>query len=75
MASAVLANEATYEFSLTLQDNLGSTGQDAVQAVAAMPPSAAGGGGSTSLFWGMALWAWVLAVCWQQRPAHWRKSR
>jgi serine protease len=72
--------EATYVFKLTVTDNLTPTeriGSDTVTVVAAYPVVAAssgGGGGSTSLFWGMALWAWVLAVCWQQRPARWRKT-
>lgn len=75
------STEATYVFKLTVSDNFTPTeriGSDTVTVVAAYPVAASssggGGGGSTSLFWGMALWAWVLAVCWQQRPVRWRKA-
>lgn len=68
VATATVVSEATYVFSLTAVDDSNRTGEDTVQVVVAMPPPPAGGGGSSSVFWGMALWAWVLAVCWQQRP-------
>ncbi len=60
---------ASYVFRLTVTDDFtptARTGSDTVTVVAAFPPSS-GGGGSSSLAWGLALWAWVLAVCWQQR--------
>jgi serine protease len=63
---------ATYVFRLTVTDNFtptARTGSDTVTVVAAYPVTSGGGGGSTSVFWGIALWAWVLAVCWQQRRA------
>jgi serine protease len=73
---------ATYVFKLTVTDDFTPTarsGSDTVTVVAAYPVVSAGGGGggggSTSLFWGLAMWAWVLAVCWQQRPARWFKTR
>jgi serine protease len=73
IAGASLPNaQATYEFRLTVTDNASTprSGSDTVTVVAAFPAtSGGGGGGSTSVFWGMALWAWVLAVCWQQRRA------
>jgi serine protease len=63
LARATLATEGTYAFRLTVVDDLGRTGSDTVQVVAVMPPPpAGGGGGSSSLFWGLALWAWVVAV-------------
>jgi serine protease len=69
VATATLVSEANYVFSLTAVDDSNRRGEDTVQAVAAMPQLAAGGGGgSSSLLWGLALWAWVLAVCWQQYP-------
>jgi serine protease len=65
--------QATYVFKLTVTDDFTPTarsGSDTVTVVAAYPAtSGGGGGGSTSVFWGIALWAWVLAVCWQQRRA------
>jgi serine protease len=67
------SSSATYVFRLTVTDDFTPTarsGSDTVTVVAAFPAtSGGGGGGSTSVFWGMALWAWVLAVCWQQRSA------
>ncbi len=73
VAGANLPNvPATYVFRLMVTDNAtptARTGSDTVTVVAEYPASnSGGGGGSTSLFWGMALWAWVLAVCWQQYP-------
>jgi serine protease len=63
LAGATLASAGTYAFRLTVVDDLGRTGTDTVQVVAAMPPPpAGGGGGSSGLFWGLALWAWVLAA-------------
>jgi serine protease len=68
VASATLASEATYVFSLTARDNFNRVGEDTVQGVAAMPPPpAGGGGGSTGQLWGLGLWAWVLAVLVAQR--------
>lgn len=71
LAKATLVAEATYEFSLTIVDNLGRRGEDRVVAVAAMPAPPAGGGGggggSTGQLWGLSLWAWVLAVALSQR--------
>lgn len=65
--------QATYVFRLTVTDDFTPTarsGRDTVTVVAAYPAtSGGGGGGSTSVLWGVALWAWVLAVCWQQRRA------
>jgi serine protease len=65
--------QASYVFRLTVTDDFMPTarsGSDTVTVVAAYPAtSGGGGGGSTSVFWGIALWAWVLAVCWQQRRA------
>ena len=66
------SSAATYVFRLTVTDDFTPTarsGSDTVTVVAAFPATSGGGGGSTSVFWGMALWAWVLAVCWQQRRA------
>lgn len=67
------ASPATYVFRLTVTDNFTPTarsGSDTVTVVAAVPTTASsGGGGSNSFAWGLALWAWVLAVCWQQRRA------
>lgn len=63
-------SQASYVFRLTVTDDFlptARTGSDTVTVVAAYPVTSGGGGGSTSVFWGMALWAWVLAVCWQQR--------
>ena len=70
MAGVNLPNaQATYVFKLTVTDNFmpARSGSDTVTVVAAFPATSGGGGGSSSLFWGLALWAWVLAVCWQQR--------
>jgi serine protease len=68
VATATLASEATYVFSLTARDNLNRVGEDTVQGVAAMPPPpAGGGGGSMGQLWGLGLWAWVLAVLVSQR--------
>lgn len=68
VATATLASEATYVFSLTARDNLNRVGEDTVQGVAAMPPPpAGGGGGSTGQLWGLSLWAWVLAMLVAQR--------
>jgi len=67
VATATLAREATYVFSLTATDNFGRVGEDTVQGVAAMPPPSGGGGGSTGQLWGISLWAWVLAVLAMQR--------
>jgi serine protease len=64
------SSPATYVFRLTVTDDFlptARTGSDTVTVVAAYPVTSGGGGGSTSVFWGLALWAWVLAVCWQQR--------
>lgn len=65
--------QASYVFRLTVTDDFTPTarvGSDTVTVVAAYPAtSGGGGGGSSSVFWGFALWAWVLAVCWQQRRA------
>ncbi|WP_137920421.1 S8 family peptidase [Hydrogenophaga sp. 2FB] len=69
-AKATLVTEATYEFSLTIVDNLGRRGEDRVVGIAAMPAPPAGGGGgggSTGQLWGLSLWAWVLAVALSQR--------
>ncbi|WP_291218243.1 S8 family serine peptidase, partial [Hydrogenophaga sp.] len=63
-------SQASYVFRLTVTDDFLPTarsGSDTVTVVAAFPATSGGGGGSSSLFWGLALWAWVLAVCWQQR--------
>ena len=67
-------SQATYAFRLTVTDDFTPTarsGSDTVTVVAAYPATSGGGGGggSSSVLWGMALWAWVLAVCWQQRRA------
>ncbi|MDP2985602.1 S8 family peptidase [Hydrogenophaga sp.] len=71
MAGVSLPNsQASYVFRLTVTDDFLPTarsGSDTVTVVAAFPATSGGGGGSSSLFWGLALWAWVLAVCWQQR--------
>jgi serine protease len=67
LAGTTLAAEGTYAFRLTVVDDLGRTGADTVQVVAAMPPPPAGGGGSSSLFWGLSLWAWVVGVLASQR--------
>ena len=68
LAGATLASAGTYAFRLTVVDDLGRTGADTVQVVAAMPPPpAGGGGGSNGLLWGLALWAWVMAVGVAQR--------
>ena len=68
LAGATLASAGTYAFRLTVVDDLGRTGADTVQVVAAMPPPpAGGGGGSSGLLWGLALWAWVMAVGVAQR--------
>ena len=64
--------QATYVFKLTVTDDFTPTarsGSDTVTVIAAYPATSGGGGGSTSVFWGIALWAWVLAVCWQQKRA------
>lgn len=67
--------QATYVFRLTVTDDFTPTarsGRDTVTVVAAYPATSGGGGGgggSTSVLWGVALWAWVLTVCWQQRRA------
>ncbi|WP_069048453.1 S8 family peptidase [Hydrogenophaga sp. RAC07] len=65
--------QASYVFRLTVTDDFMPTarsGSDTVTVVAAYPAtSGGGGGGSTSVLWGIALWAWVLAVCWQQMRA------
>ncbi|MFN7120483.1 MAG: S8 family serine peptidase [Hydrogenophaga sp.] len=67
--------QATYVFKLTVTDDFSPprSGSDTVTVIAAYPATSGGGGGggggSTSVFWGIALWAWVLAVCWQQRRA------
>lgn len=71
-ASATLVSEATYVFQLTVQDDLGRGGVDTVTVVAAMPAPAGGGGGASGLWWGLSLWAWVLAVAWSQRRRAWR---
>lgn len=71
LASVTLASaEASYVFQLTLTDNLGRTGRDTVQVVAAVPV-ALGGGGASGWLWGLALWAWVLATALavRRRPA------
>lgn len=62
LAGTTLVAEGTYEFRLTVVDDVGRTGADTVQVVAAMPPPPQGGGGSSSLLWGLSLWAWVLAA-------------
>lgn len=65
-------SQATYVFKLAVTDNFtpARSGSDTVTVVSAYPAtSGGGGGGSTSVFWGIALWAWVLAVCWHQRRA------
>ncbi len=70
--ASLSTSPATYVFKLTVTDDFSSprSGSDTVTVVAAFPvTSGGGGGGSSSVFWGMALWAWVLAVCWQQRRA------
>lgn len=67
LARATLVTEGSYTFQLTVVDDLGRTGADTVQVVAAMPPPPPGGGGANSLFWGIALWAWVIAVIVAQR--------
>ena len=73
--ASLSTSPATYVFKLTVTDDFSSprSGSDTVTVVAAFPVTSGGGGGggggSTSVFWGMALWAWVLAVCWQQRRA------
>jgi serine protease len=70
LAGTTLATEGTYAFRLTVVDDLGRTGADTVQVIAAMPPPpSGGGGGSSSLFWGLTLWAWVLGVIVSQRRA------
>lgn len=68
------SSQATYVFRLTVTDDftpMARSGSDTVTVVAAFPATSGGGGGggSSSVLWGMALWAWVLAVCWQQRRA------
>ncbi|WP_439520558.1 S8 family serine peptidase [Hydrogenophaga sp.] len=62
LAGTTLVAEGTYTFRLTVADDLGRTGSDTVQVVAARPPPPPGGGGSSGLFWGLALWAWVVGV-------------
>ena len=69
LAGTTLATEGTYAFRLTVVDDLGRSGTDTVQVIAAMPPPPSGGGGSSSLFWGLTLWAWVLGVIVSQRRA------
>lgn len=67
---ALTSAPATYVFRLTVTDDFTPTarsGSDTVTVVTAYPATSGGGGGSSSLAWGLALWAWVLAVCWQQR--------
>jgi serine protease len=73
LSGTTLITEGTYVFRLTVVDDLGRTGTDTVQVVAAMPPPPAGGGGSSSLLWGLSLWAWVVGVLVAQRRAtgHW----
>ena len=71
LASVTLASaEASYVFQLTLTDNLGRTGRDTLEVVAAVPV-ASGGGGASGWLWGLALWAWVLATALavRRRPA------
>lgn len=76
-ASLTIAS-SSYEFRLTVTDNFTPTarsGTDTVTVATAYPAtSGGGGGGSTSVFWGIALWAWVVAVCWQQRPGRQKNS-
>jgi serine protease len=70
LAGTTLVAEGTYAFRLTVVDDVGRTGSDTVQVVAAMPPPpAGGGGGSSSLLWGLSLWAWVVGVFLSQRRA------
>ncbi len=75
LAGTTLVTEGTYVFRLTVVDDVGRTGADTVQVVAALPPPPAGGGGSSSLLWGLSLWAWVLAAAASQRRALGRWSR
>ncbi|MGE0097465.1 MAG: S8 family serine peptidase [Hydrogenophaga sp.] len=76
LAGTTLATEGTYVFRLTVVDDLGRTGSDTVQVVAAMPPPpAGGGGGSSSLLWGLSLWAWVLGAIATQRNHLSRRTR
>ncbi|WP_371132825.1 S8 family serine peptidase [Hydrogenophaga sp.] len=75
-ASLTIAS-ASYEFRLTVTDNFTPTarsGTDTVTVAAAYPATSGGGGGSTSVFWGIALWAWVVAVYWQQRRGRRKNS-
>lgn len=73
VASVTLAAvDARYEFQLQVTDNTtptALTGADIVSVTAAYPPAApsGGGGGSMGWAWGMALWAWVLALGWARR--------
>lgn len=70
LAGTTLVTEGTYTFRLTVVDDVGRTGADTVQVVAAMPPPPSGGGGGfSSLFWGLSLWAWVAGVLVAQRRA------
>jgi len=57
--------EGRWVFRLTVQDDLGAQGSDLVLATAARPPSSGGGGGgggALGAWWGLGLWAWVLAL-------------
>lgn len=68
LSGTTLVAEGTYTFRLTVVDDLGRTGTDTVQVVAVRPPPPpGGGGGSSGLFWGMALWAWVMGVAVSER--------
>lgn len=73
IASATLPGvEARYEFQLKVTDNstpTALTGADIVSVTAAYPPAApsGGGGGGMGWAWGVALWAWVLALGWARR--------
>lgn len=63
------SSPATYVFRLTVTDDhqpSARTGSDTLTAVAAYPVSS-GGGGASGWLWGMALWAWVVALGLRQR--------
>lgn len=75
LAGTTLVTEGTYVFRLTVVDDVGRTGTDTVQVVAALPPPPLGGGGSMSLLWGLSLWAWVLAATASQRKTLGRWNR
>jgi serine protease len=64
----------SYRFELTVSDDQNRSGRDRVQVQALLPP-ASSGGGRHGLWWGVGLWAWVLALGWSlARQASRRQS-